>query len=250
MSIKRIDENRWKVVARVRRENRIIHRQITFQGSLENAQERLNELKRAITMEQSSLKLLAKSFGEALEYYRAHKDVQHSRFLFDILNNELGKVKLDNIYEEFDRYFQQCRIKFSNATCNRRREWAIAILNMATRLGWIDKNPLQYYPKLKEVPRDRVLTEDEKKGFEGAIQSYAPFLLPLFQFAIQVPCRRSELVNFRKDDLDLINNSIRICNGKTKGGGAFPFCDHYLLSFVTPMGSVANRNRSFQRPAL
>ena len=32
--------------------------------------------------------------------------------------------------------------------------------------------------------------------------------------------------------------------------GAFPFCDHYLLSFVTPMGSVANRNRSFQRPAL
>jgi tetratricopeptide (TPR) repeat protein len=34
------------------------------------------------------------------------------------------------------------------------------------------------------------------------------------------------------------------------GKGAFPFCDHYLLSFVTPMGSVANRNRSFQRPAL
>jgi type III restriction enzyme len=34
------------------------------------------------------------------------------------------------------------------------------------------------------------------------------------------------------------------------GEGAFPFCDHYLLSFVTLMGSVANRNRSFQRPAL
>jgi hypothetical protein len=34
------------------------------------------------------------------------------------------------------------------------------------------------------------------------------------------------------------------------GKGAFPFCDHYLLSFVTLMGSVANRNRSFQRPAL
>lgn len=218
MSIKRIDENRWKVVARVRRENRIIHRQITFQGSLEKAHERLNELKRAILMEQSSLKLRVKTFSQALEYYRAHKNVYHSRFLFDILNKDLGAIELNNIYEPFDKYIQKCRLDFSPASCNRRREWVVAILNMSVRMGWIDKNPLRYYPKLKEIPRDRVLSQEERKRFEGAIEVQAPFLLPVFQYALQVPCRRSELVNMKKADLDLINNTIRVRNGHTKNG--------------------------------
>jgi hypothetical protein len=32
--------------------------------------------------------------------------------------------------------------------------------------------------------------------------------------------------------------------------GAFPFCDHQLTSFSFNLAAVANRNRSFQRPAL
>jgi integrase len=218
MSIVRINENRWRIVARVRQGARIIQRQATCQGSMDQAEQRLQELKRAIPQEQGSLTARARTFGEALEYYKTHKDISHSRFLFDILKSQLGKVMLNNISEEFDRYFQKCRITLSNATCNRRREWVIAVLNMSVRLGWIEKNPLKYYPKLKEVPRDRILTEDERKQFVGAIQTHAPFLLPMFQFAIQVPCRRAELVNFRKADLDLINNIIRIPNGRTKGG--------------------------------
>ena len=218
MSIIRIGENRWRVVARVRKGNRIIHRQTIFLGSSEQAQQRLIELKQAIPDEPCSLKIRAKTFSQALEYYRTHKDVNHSRFLFDILNNELGKVPLDNISEEFDRYFQKCRIKLSNATCNRRREWTIAILNMSVRLGWLDKNPLRYYPKLKETPRDRVLSSEEREKFEEAIKVLAPYLLPIFQYAILVPCRRSELVNMKKGDLDLINNTIRVRNGHTKNG--------------------------------
>ena len=44
----------------------------------------------------------------------------------------------------------------------------------------------------------------------------APHLKPAVEFAMLVPIRKSELVNLKKDALDLFNNVIRLRNGTTK----------------------------------
>ncbi len=46
----------------------------------------------------------------------------------------------------------------------------------------------------------------------------APHLKAVVRFALQVPCRKSELVGMTVDDLDLFNNVIRVRNGETKNG--------------------------------
>jgi integrase len=67
-----------------------------------------------------------------------------------------------------------------------------------------------------EVPRDRSLTETEKLNLLNTIREKRPHLYWIVNFALQVPCRRSELVNMRRDDLDIIHRVIRVRSGTTK----------------------------------
>ncbi len=69
---------------------------------------------------------------------------------------------------------------------------------------------------LKEVTRDKVLSVIEIDRLLSVMEQNAPHILPLTHFALRVPCRRSELVNMRREDLDLFNNAIRVRNGTTK----------------------------------
>ncbi len=95
---------------------------------------------------------------------------------------------------------------------------AKAVFNHAVNIELIEKNPLTKtrFPKLRTVPRDRVLSQVESERLLNVIDHEAPHLSAIVRFALQVPCRKSELVNMRREDLDLINNAIRVRNGTTK----------------------------------
>jgi integrase len=106
----------------------------------------------------------------------------------------------------------------TNATTNRYLAWSKAALNFAVKHELIKDNPLCRFDKLKEIPRDVILTDIDKRHLLNVIDKEAPHLSAIVRFALQVPCRKSELVNMKIDDLDLFNNVIRVHNGKTKNG--------------------------------
>jgi integrase len=108
--------------------------------------------------------------------------------------------------------------KFKNGTINRFISWSKASLSFAVKFDLIQENPLSRFDKLKETPRDVILSEIDKQRLFNVIEKEAPHLSAIVHFALQVPCRKSELVNMDVDDLDLFNNVIRIRNGETKNG--------------------------------
>ncbi|MBD3391646.1 MAG: tyrosine-type recombinase/integrase [Chitinivibrionales bacterium] len=101
-------------------------------------------------------------------------------------------------------------------TMNHYTTWAKAILNYAVRFGLIEKNPIRHFEKLREVARDVVLNEIDRQRLLNVVDREAPHLSAVLRFALQVPCRRSELVNMKRDALDLFNNCIRVRCGTMK----------------------------------
>jgi len=91
---------------------------------------------------------------------------------------------------------------------------------MAVEAGFVAENPIskRRFPKFKEIPRDKVLTGEEEGRLLEIMAREAPHILPMVRFALQVPCRRSELVNMNRDDVNWFSNppSIRVRNGTTK----------------------------------
>lgn len=93
-----------------------------------------------------------------------------------------------------------------------------ASFNVAVSLGKTKKNPITKarFPRYKEIPLDKILQDIDKQRLLNVIDSEASHLSMIVRFALIIPCRKSELVNMCKEDLDLINNAIRVRNGKTK----------------------------------
>lgn len=220
----------WRVVARVRVDGRIVARRRTIRGTKEEARELFAELKReareGVTSNARSL-TVPHTFGELLSTYAGKRafSPSHTRKI-DQLTDELGNVLLAEFPERFERYIALLRVTpakgrdtpRSPASTNRLVEIARAAHNMAVELGWVKVNPITKarFPKLKEVPRDVALTADDEQRLLNCAAKHAPHLEPMLRFALAVPCRRSELVNMRREDLDLIHNTIRVRNGSTK----------------------------------
>jgi len=94
----------------------------------------------------------------------------------------------------------------------------LAAFNTAVNMELMDRNPITRarFPKLKEVPRDATLSQEATQTLLSMMEKRAPRLLPMTRFALQVPCRKSELGNMKREDLDLFNNAIRVRNGTMK----------------------------------
>jgi len=75
---------------------------------------------------------------------------------------------------------------------------------------------LQHFQKLPTQPRDRMLTEDEKKRLLQVVNAEAPHLYPIVLFSMLVPSRKGELVSLKKCDYDMFNNTIHIPAERTK----------------------------------
>jgi integrase len=170
--------------------------------------------------------LIVKTFGDALAFYSERHEVGKSRSFFTRLKTDLGSVEIRELADRFDGYLQLLKQSKSqrtgeplaNGTINRYLSWARASLNFAVHHGLIKDNPLRNFGKLKEKPRKRTLTDDEQARLLNVLERDAPHLLPAVNFALRIPCRTNEIVNMRREHLNLFKNTITVPGEYTKNG--------------------------------
>lgn len=222
--------NKWLLDVRIKKDGREVRKRETFSGTKVQAEERFIDLKKELREGPSWLPSATRveTFGDALTLYKDRKIAipAKEKGRFDRLFKELGGVAIRDLPDRLEKFLKLARqfpsLKtkkvLSNGSINKYLILIKAALNLAVRMECLERNPISSsrFPNLKNIPRDKVLTDLEIHRLLTAIQQRAPYLEAVVRFAIQVPCRRTELVNMRQEDLDLIHNAIRVRNGTTK----------------------------------
>ena len=231
MGIKIIKQEpkKFLIKVRVRKGAEDLRRREIFYGTLAKAEDRAHEIKKGLIEGEGSILTRPKvdCFHDVLELYREKSPAfspQH-KSRFNQLKRDIGEVKLTDLSDRLELYLKMLRNSpsttgkpLSEASINRLMQMVFAALNKAVKTEAIDKNPISRarFPKSKEVARDKVLTPEERQRLLNVMGREAPHLMPIFIYAMQIPCRKSELINMRREDLDMINNAIRVRNGTTK----------------------------------
>jgi integrase len=224
MGIKRLREGVFRVNVRVRKNGKIVHTQSTLTGSTrEKAKAEFERMKAEI---RGTSGRSLKTFAEALSFYIERHDIGKSKSLFDRLRLDLGAVEMKDLADRFDRFMQLLKQSkaqrtgkpISNATQNRYLAWSKAVCNFAMLHGLIKENPLKMFQRLKETPRDRILTQDEQARLMAALERFTPHLVPAVNFALRIPCRTNEIVNMKREHLNLFKDTITVPGTITKNG--------------------------------
>ena len=222
MGITKIGPNLYFLKARCKA-NGDKRAQELFRGPKPDAEARYLELRALVRKER-----VAGTFGDLLERYREGRGEipRGQRCIYQTLTRDLGAVPLEGLAGALEAYAKLLRGQKSprtgkvlaNSSINRHRAMVAASLTLARDKGvpGIPRLSKAIWPKLPEVARDRLLDPLEAHRLENVLEAEAPHLLPLFRFASLVPCRKSELVRMRREDLDLFNEAIRVHNGTTK----------------------------------
>ena len=241
MSVKRIGNGLFRVVVRIRVRGRIMHRQATITGTRDSAKAKELSIKAELRAGTGDCSLKLKTFGEVVQYYQDRMPAE-AKYNFERLKHDLGHVKLSELADRFDLWFmglkkevsKQTGKKLANRTINDFLCWSKVVLNFAIKNRVMDgptnlvvcgggnrvslsSNPLAHISKLPTVPRDESISAEEKERFL-AICYEKSHIGPVAQYLLQVPCRRAEVIEMRREDVDMINNVVRIRNGMTKEG--------------------------------
>jgi len=227
MGIERIKDG-YKVKARLRINGKIVQKQITLSGcTREVAKATFEKLKAELrATDKAGRSLIIKTFSEALCFYLERHEVGTSISIFNRMRDDLGEVEIKGLADRFDSYLQLLKqstaqrtgTPLTNGTINRYLSWAKAALNFAVKHGKIKGNPLHKFGKLKETPRDRILTQDEQTRLLSTLEKEAPHLVAAVKFALRIPCRTNEIVNMRREHLNLFKNTITVPGEYTKNG--------------------------------
>lgn len=106
------------------------------------------------------------------------------------------------------------------ATINRELELLRAVLNYAEREGWITRNPFfrgsGIIRRAEEVPRERILSEDEEARLLGACVGRCEHLRPIVIAALDTAARQGELFQLKWSDVDRSRLLIRLTSYKGK----------------------------------
>jgi len=227
MSMKQIKPDLWFLNVRVWLDGKEYRKREEVQGGKKAAEARYWELRKELQerAKKEPRSLTLTTFKNIIDFYLDRNTVdKDSNFYFDRLKNDLGNVRITELGERFDKYLlllRRTKAKnsehfLSNNTINRFIAWSKASINYAVRAGLMEKNPLQHFQKLPTRPRDRMLTDDEKKRLIEAVQREAPQIYPIVLFSLLVPCRRGELTTLKRTDYDMVNNCIVIPAERTK----------------------------------
>jgi integrase len=228
MAITKIGQNLWqiKVSVRVPGKDYPIGKQEQFTGTKIDAQLRESDLIKEIkTVSTASRSLKVSHFGAALQIYTEKKNKTSAPDLSRIqrLKTDLGEIPLDQFPDRFERYLEAirntstCRGKMpSGATINRLTEMVRAVFNLLIALEYIEKNPISKarFPKAEQKARDRYLSSEERIGLLNAIREHRPYLLPFIQYNLSVPCRKSELIQAKREQYNQFTNTIFIPDSK------------------------------------
>jgi integrase len=222
MGIVKKGQNLYHIDVNVRNHGR---KRETFKGTKAKAEERYlqlkMELREGISNAVSSLTEM-KTFGDLLKIYKEKRSECSESHLnkIKLLEKDLGEIDLRVFPDRFEQYIKLLRTTKSertmklrsNSVINRLVEIVRAAFNLGVSLGLVEVNTITKtrFVRLKELARDVVLSDLEKQNLLNTVDREAPHLSFILRFALQVPCRKSELTGMKKEDLDLINNTIRI----------------------------------------
>jgi len=237
-------EGYWNVDVHVRGKGRTLRKRALFKGSEKKAT--IFSTLLAEDLKKSLGKDPVRSisyFGEALDLYDQRTPVPpRRRGQYNQLQRDLGDIPLDRLADRLEPYLKRLEVEpspaigrpISKASINRLMQMLMAALNLAVKQERLDKNPISRnrFRKHKEFARDRVLTEEELSRLKRVIKAEAPHLEMIFEFARQVPCRKSELVNMKQSHLDLKDKCIRVPNGTTKNNiGIWKPIPHEMMAY-------------------
>ena len=223
--IEQVEPGKYRITVRIRINGKIIERREIVSGTKEKARDRRYFLKRELREGNPACSLTStelRTFGDLLKIYkekREHCSIAHLNKI-RIVERKLGLFPLPHFSERFEQYMRMLKTTNSektgkprsNASLNRPVEIVRAVFNMGVALGLLETNPIirARFPKLKVHSRDVILHDNDRQRLLNIINKEAPHLSAIVRFALQVPCRKSELVNMKKEDLDLIHNAIRV----------------------------------------
>lgn len=226
MALNKIGPNLWqiKVSVRVPGQDNPTKKREQFTGTKTEAEARTVDLIRAIKNSCSLTPQTISTFSEALILFREKRgpfSPTHCRKV-DFIDNELGHILLAQLPDRFEQYLRILKStpvrgkKRSNASTNRHIEIVRAVFGLLVDLEIIVKNPITKFrfPKGEEKARDRYLNDDERLRVINAIREHRPYILPIIQYMLLVPCRKMELVAAKKDQYNPFTATIYIPDSK------------------------------------
>jgi integrase len=232
MSVKNVAVGLWKVAVSVRVPWKPypVKRKATVKGTKADAKLKEAELLRVALDEgqgqgESSLtagtvastfdKVKVDTFSDAVQLYmektRAEGKCSRShRKQLEWISRELGHVPIARLAERFDVWRKVYNTTptsrgtpKANGTINLPVTIVKSICNYLVDLEILDKNPISRvrFPKLRQKAREAYLSKEERERLFEVIQRERPYILPIVKFMLQVPCRVSELMTAKVDQL-------------------------------------------------
>jgi Site-specific recombinase XerD len=228
MGIVKKGQNLYRIDTHVLRQGREYRQRETFPGTRAKAEERYLQLKKELRDGGNAgcSLTIAETFDEVLSIYREkrNKVLAPDISRCNMLSVDLGKVTIKAFGDRFEAYMRLFKnnptkktgTPPANATVNRIIETVRAAFNLAVALGLVKENPITKarFPKAKESPRDRYLTDEERRRFLNAIEAKAAYLLPFVRYSLLVPCRKGELTNLSREAYNAFTNTIYIPKSK------------------------------------
>jgi integrase len=261
--IEQLEPGKYRVSVRVRVNGKITERRETVDGTKEQARDRKYQLKRELREGKpaGSLKFPFETFADALRIYREKRGPFSNQYEQCIkkVENDLGIALLVGFEDRFEEYVRLLKIMPSErgkprspASINRPIEIAKAVFSICFALGFIKINPITNarFPEAKEIPRDVTISDEDRTILiKVALRNKrTAHLADAINFAMQVPIRKSELVNLRIADVDLFSGSpsVRIRNGTTKNdSGTWKPIPPDMLGFFTRRKGQAKSKDEF-----
>ena len=228
MALKKVGSCKYRVTVSVRDKNKgyPIAKQVTVVGTLAAAKIKEADLLRELKA-RSLTSAYASTFGEAVDIYvqklRERGLSKGYERMMHLLRRELGHVRLEVFVERFEVYRQHLmttptvggKIR-KGSSVNRHTAIVRAIFGHLVDLEIIDKNPITpiRFPKMKECSRDRYMTQEERLRLLNAVRAYRPYILPIVQYMLAVPCRVNELVTAKREQYNPFQKTIYIPDSK------------------------------------
>ncbi|MDC0535645.1 tyrosine-type recombinase/integrase [Francisellaceae bacterium] len=205
---------------------------ITLNEARVIAQEKLADIARGIdiqTEKKTKKQEIQKSitFGEYkdfyLEWYEANRKVASSaKSVFNVHFTEFNSFKLDQIDHQLIHKWvmKQKKNGHINTSINRRLNLLKSCISRAVDFGYLDKNNLAGFKRLKvdTSPNVRYLSENEETSLNQALLKFPQYIQAIVSVAINTGMRRGEIFNLEWQDIDFFTKTITIQGGTSKSG--------------------------------
>ena len=216
MRIERIGPSRYRLDLPYwdKRRKRATHLRRTVVGTRADAFRTAGEMERQV-----SGSLTVWTLKDALDYWRAHHDTASCLSYLHILEELAGTLRIGvPLRDWWDGYLEWLRQNRAPGTVNKYASMLRAILRYAERTGKIPEVPIRVWGIMRAPARDVVLDETQTAKLLNTVDREAPHLSAIVRYALAVPCRRGELVEMKREHLDLIGGRIRVPGANSKSG--------------------------------